>query len=78
MDSRFHRNPGCPIKNLGHDEKYSSQELTPGELLILTLFWFKFASGLHLQVFISNIYATDGCAVQLQRLEGDEGGPLFI
>jgi hypothetical protein len=28
---------GCPIENLGHDEKYSSQGLTPGELLILTL-----------------------------------------
>jgi hypothetical protein len=40
---------GCPIENLGHDEKYSSQELTPGELLRLTLvllqirFWLAFA-----------------------------------
>jgi hypothetical protein len=42
-------NPGCPIENLGHDEKYSGQELTPGEFLILTLvllqirFWLAFA-----------------------------------
>jgi hypothetical protein len=28
---------GCPTENLGHDEKNSSQELTPGELLLLTL-----------------------------------------
>ena len=28
---------GCPIENLGQDEKYSNQNLTPGELLILTL-----------------------------------------
>jgi hypothetical protein len=51
-------NPECPIENLGHDEKYSSQELTPGELLILTLvsvqfrFWPAFAG-----FYISNIYA---------------------
>ena len=30
-------NHGCPIENLGQDEKYSNQNLTPGELLILTL-----------------------------------------
>ena len=28
----FMGNPGCPIKNFGHDEKYYSQKSTYGEL----------------------------------------------